>query len=437
MIKLVRDEMPQEGLVFVAMPYQVKQLAGGVMFDFDDLYEKVYAPTIQECGMKPERADLIFGTAEGVFDAVWRGVQRAEVVVVDCTARSVDVALELMMAITLNKRLVVLAQSVDDVPVDVRGHVRPIVYNPVGLGVATLIQSLKNDLNAARAKTVIENTLVAFREAGAEPIQGVIVTVTKDRAVVETEDRGRHQLLELNNGDVDYTRFVSDMTRLYKVGERVQGAVATDFEGMRRYTMLADQTNPWPGLVADFPLGKRFNSRVVNVHDGVGGFVAVTHGVNGHLPFGEVRLAGLQRGTEVEVEIVRVDQAARKVGLHLHRVLTPTGQAAQQTRPASANTQDLPTVGTTLTGQIKRAEPEQGHRGGYILLSLEGYPKAPWAKLHCTQMTQELREDLNDGDVDLGDEEITVEILRVDAVRGRIEVREVAQDEPSALADAA
>jgi small subunit ribosomal protein S1 len=431
MIKLIRDEMPQEGLVFVAMPYRAKQLPDGTMFDFDDLYGKVYVPTILECGMKPQRADLIFGSAEGVFDTVWRGVQRAEVVLVDLTIRSVDVALELMMAITLNKRLVVLAQSLDDVPVDVRGHVHPILYNPVGLGVATLIQGLKSDLNTARARTVIENTLVPFKEAGTEPMPGVVVVVTKDRAVVETGDRGHRQLFELSNADVDYSRLVPDMTRLYKVGDRAQGAVATDFEGVRRYTMLADRTNPWQGLVADFPVGRRFASRVVNVPKDKGGFVSVAHGINGHVPVAEARQANLLRDMEVEVEVVRVDPVARKVDLRLHRVLTLGRSVTLLPHPTSANLRDLPTVGMKLTGHVKRAEPEQGHRGGFILLRLADYPKAPLAILHCTQMSRELREDLNDSGVDLANEKITVEVVRVDAVHARIDVMELVEDDDS------
>jgi hypothetical protein len=101
MIKLVRELKTEESVAFVAMPYGEKALPDGRLFDFDGLYHHVYAQTLQECGMVAERADLLFDSAEGVFEAVWKGLQRAEVVVVDCTTRSADVSLELGLAMAL------------------------------------------------------------------------------------------------------------------------------------------------------------------------------------------------------------------------------------------------------------------------------------------------------------------------------------------------
>ena len=63
-------------------------------------------------------------------------------------------------------------------------------------------------------------------------------------------------------------------------------------------------------------------------------------------------------------------------------------------------------------------------RGGYILLRLKGYEHGPTAMLHCSKMTQDLRDDLNDSEIDLKDEKIPVEVVHVDPVRNRISVRE-------------
>src|ERR1022692_1568721 len=62
------------------------------------------------------------------------------------------------------KRLVVLAQCLGDIPTDLRGLVRPILYPAEGLGVATLMEQLKDQLQIVRAETVTENMLVPLKE---------------------------------------------------------------------------------------------------------------------------------------------------------------------------------------------------------------------------------------------------------------------------------
>jgi hypothetical protein len=441
MIKLTRDEKPEEGIAFVAMPYGHKPLANGEPFHFDALYHEVYVPTIRECGMTAERADHIWGASEGVLEAVWRGIQHAEVVIVDCTTRSADVALELGLAMVLGKRSVVLAQCLEDIPTDLRGRVRPILYETAGLGVAGLMQKLKDQLHIVRGETMTENTLVPLMDAGTEPMPGSVVVVTKERAVVETDAGGHRQLWELSNADVDYARKIPDMTRRFTIGDRLPGAIVTDFEGARRYTLLVDKINPWPGLVADYPVGRTFTSQVVNLRDGVGAFVCVTGGINGRVPSVEARQAGLTRDTQVEVEIVRVDPAARQVGLRLRKVLLPGGPVPGAVPPArqSASQDDspaasLPAVGARLLGCVTRVAPEQQGRSGYLLLRLKGYQSGPQAILHWKRMSQELREDLNDSDVELMGEEIMVEVTQVDPARRRIELRELPTADQQAAA---
>jgi small subunit ribosomal protein S1 len=119
----------------------------------------------------------------------------------------------------LGKRTVVLAQRLEDIPTDVRGRVRPILYQAAGLGVAALMQKLKDQLQIARGETVMENTLVALTGADTEPMPGCIVHVTKERALVETESGGHRQFWELSKADADYARLIPDMTRRFTVGD--------------------------------------------------------------------------------------------------------------------------------------------------------------------------------------------------------------------------
>jgi small subunit ribosomal protein S1 len=422
MIKLERGDMPQDGIAFVAMPYGIKQLDGGESFDFDELYDMVYASTIGNCGMIPRRADRIWGTDQGILDTVWRGIQCAEVVIVDCTTRSIDVGLELGLSMSLGKRLIVVAQRLEDIPNDVRGHLRPVLWTPGDhMGAPKLMQSLANELKTIRAEAVTENAFVPLKGASTEPAPGRIVLVEKDRAVVET-DGGHHDLLPLDGAHVTYSRFVTDMTHLYKVGDRLDGAITTNLEGARFYTLLADQLNPWPDIEASHPVGTVFTGRVQNIVDGKGAWVGLAAGINGYLPMQEVRQANLHRHDEIEAEVISLDPAARKVSLRLRHLAIPALPPRPSAQPLSAL--GLPRVGDRMRGWVVKATPEKG----FILLQLEGYENGKPAILHISRMTPDLRDDLRDGKVEM-DEEISVEVTRVDSRMSRIELLELPESD--------
>jgi hypothetical protein len=418
MLKLDRTIEPDQNRVFFAMPMGSKTLPDGRIYDFDPLYRTVFVPVVRDCGMQEERADEIFGTTHGVMDAAWHGLQRAHVVIVDLTIRSADVALELGLAMALGKRMIVLTQNRDDVPTDLRGHVRPKVYSPDGMGLVELITELKQLLITAREEAVTENTFVPLRGAGTDPTPGTIIKVCTDHAVVDTEERGPRRFCELGNADVDYGRLIPDMTRLFRLGQRLHGAIVTDAAGEFKYSLLNDKRNPWPGIVGDFPEGHVFRSRVVHLRDEVGAFVALADGVNGLVPGTDARRARLAVGSEVEVEILRVDADSRRVSLRLrHNLQTPV------TPPAAG----YPAGGTRVYGQVLKAVPESDGRGGFMVLRLDGPHEWPTAILHHSQMTAELRAELNGNRFD-GQEDILVEVVRCDPVGKRISVREVPEE---------
>ena len=78
-----------------------------------------------------------------------------------------------------------------------------------------------------------------------------------------------------------------------------------------------------------------------------------------------------------------------------------------------------------MRGWVVKATPEKG----FVLLQLEGYESGKPAILHISRMTPDLREDLRDGKVEV-DEEISVEVFRVDPRMSRIELLE--RPEPDA-----
>ncbi|HZX01600.1 hypothetical protein [Kribbella sp.] len=91
-------------------------------------YESVYRPAIEQAGLEPMRADNdLFGTGK-IIDQVWRGINRAAVLVAELTSKNPNVFYELGIAHALHKPVVLVSSNEDDIPFDLR-HIRVIVYD--------------------------------------------------------------------------------------------------------------------------------------------------------------------------------------------------------------------------------------------------------------------------------------------------------------------
>jgi ribosomal protein S1 len=208
----------------------------------------------------------------------------------------------------------------------------------------------------------------------------------------------------LSNADVSLSRIV-DMARRFNVGDRVNGAFVGDpRKGTAKYTLVAGQDDPWPSLEKQFPVGKIFSSVVCTVVDKVGPFVTVAEDVNGLIP--EKTLTGPvpPAGTPVEVRVAKIDAVNRKISLRLNRQLT-----AVTDLPTAQPSNTL--VGQRGYGKVVKAIPLKDGRGGFILLEISGRERP--AMLLCKDMSADLRDDLRDGEIRVGDE-IYVEVTRVE-----------------------
>lgn len=93
-----------------------------------DYYEKIYKPAIEKAGLKSVRADAdIFGTGK-IIDQVWRGITQAKILVAELTSRNPNVFYELGLAHALEKPVVLVSSTEDDVPFDLQ-HIRVIYYD--------------------------------------------------------------------------------------------------------------------------------------------------------------------------------------------------------------------------------------------------------------------------------------------------------------------
>jgi hypothetical protein len=129
---------------------------------FDGYYANVMRPAILAVGLSCVRADEIYGTG-AIVDDIYRAIQSADICVADVTGRNPNVSYELGMAHALGKPVLLLTQSIADVPFDYR-HLRLISYDPKQFGwenafgrmiEQTLTTTLRNPTSHLALKAVV------------------------------------------------------------------------------------------------------------------------------------------------------------------------------------------------------------------------------------------------------------------------------------------
>ncbi|NSX38643.1 S1 RNA-binding domain-containing protein [Pseudarthrobacter oxydans] len=395
-----RTHAPEEGVIFVEMPFGVKD-----GYDFDRFYNGILVPLLRRIHLKPERSDGIYGPV-GILELIIRSIQRAEIVIVDLSAASVNVGYELCAAQFYGKRCVFIAMEGSKIPTDLPNN-RVLWYSPTNdvFAVHTFEEQLTAQIEALRKEPAEE--MGPVRYVGMTRVPGTVKDVKPEYATVMTSDG---DLGFLTGADIDYTRVYDDLTKRLKIGEHLNGGFVIDPVTQRpKYSLLNAEDNPWPRIASAYPLGTAFRGTVVST-SAVGAFVRIVGRVNG-LVLKRSFPSGLPAvGEELDVEISRVDLTSRRVGLELQHPRVPVPLA-------------LPQVGEHFEAVVDRVVPVTAEgRGGYALLELEGYKRR--GLLLAKNMTPELREDFDKGLLQ-PEEIITVEVISVDREAGKMLLRDL------------
>jgi nucleoside 2-deoxyribosyltransferase len=121
------------------MPFSVPEL--GIV------YEDFVKPTIeQRCNLRVERGDDELGS-NVVMEDITKSIRRARLIVADLTGRNANVFYEVGIAHALNKPVLLMTQSIDDVPFDLR-HRRALVYEYSPRGCKRLETSLYENVQS-------------------------------------------------------------------------------------------------------------------------------------------------------------------------------------------------------------------------------------------------------------------------------------------------
>ncbi len=119
-----------------------------VLMSFDEALKPVYfdhiAKVVRDCGLTVRRADDFF-TAHHVMSDVWTGIVKSRVIVADCTGRNPNVFYEIGIAHTVGKPVILIVQSEEDVPFDLRST-RFIKYSFTPRGMVDFENTLRQTL---------------------------------------------------------------------------------------------------------------------------------------------------------------------------------------------------------------------------------------------------------------------------------------------------
>ncbi len=103
--------------VFVLMPFTPA---------LQPVFEDHIARAVTTVGLDVKRADDFF-SVKSVISDIWSAIHAASFVVADCTGRNPNVMYEIGLAHAIGRETILISQSIDDVPFDLR-HLRIILY---------------------------------------------------------------------------------------------------------------------------------------------------------------------------------------------------------------------------------------------------------------------------------------------------------------------
>lgn len=137
----------------LAAIYKILDFAAGrkrcfVLMPFDKRFNPVYKtciePTLANMKWVCKRADGIFQPRD-VMNLVWEEILKAHLIIADLTHRNANVFYELGYAHAFHKNTILITQSIEDVPFDLRQR-QMVKYSPTPKGYKSLADSLKRYL---------------------------------------------------------------------------------------------------------------------------------------------------------------------------------------------------------------------------------------------------------------------------------------------------
>jgi hypothetical protein len=177
---------------FVLMPF------GGWR---DDYYETIYKPAIESSGLDPHRADDLFRPSTIVND-IWAYTKRAKLLLADLSGKNPNVFYELGLAHALAKPAILIAESMEEIPFDLRA-LRIIVYDKNAPDWGKLLRDKIGSAISEVLKSPVEAVLPAFLDVKGESSKTTVSQQEKDLIEIKQElDLLRREIRSRENIDL-------------------------------------------------------------------------------------------------------------------------------------------------------------------------------------------------------------------------------------------
>lgn len=172
--KTMGKENKTTGSCFVIMPF------GGW---FDKYYNDIFFEAIKDSGLNAKRADDLYRSSPIIND-IWEFTKNATVILADLTDKNPNVLYELGLAHAIQKPAILVTETIDDVPFDLRA-LRVIVYD-------------KNESDwGDKLKVKITSSI---KETIKSPLSRVLPTFLKvDESLSQKVSFGQKEFLDLKN----------------------------------------------------------------------------------------------------------------------------------------------------------------------------------------------------------------------------------------------
>jgi len=201
------------GTCFVMMPFKDP---------FGVYYDAIFKPSIIKANLDPIRADDLFRPSVIVSD-LWKMIQKAKVLLAELTTKNANVFYELGLAHAIGKPVILVAETMDDVPFDLQ-QLRILTYN-------------KND--PAWGEKLSDGIINAITETLNSPIEAVPSIFRKTVASQAPEQDATHARLDRLESQIRGLRAQeSRKSRLYNPWEK-------ELEDVDNPRELADWERRW------------------------------------------------------------------------------------------------------------------------------------------------------------------------------------------------
>jgi len=294
--------------------------------------------------------------------------------------------------------------------VDIRPirDVTPLMHNPQPFEIlkmdrrrGNIVVSRRTVLEESRAEQRSE--IVQNLEEG-QVVEGVVKNITDYGAFVDLG--GIDGLLHVT--DMAWRR-VNHPTEILNIGQTVKVQIIRINQETHRISLGMKQleSDPWNDIGTKFPIGKKIRGTVTNITD-YGAFVELEPGIEGLIHVSEMSWTKknvhpgkiLSTSQEVDVVVLEVDPAKRRISLGLKQTLENPWEAFARNYP----------VGSRVEGEVKN-KTEFG-----LFIGLEGDVDGMvhLSDLDWTRPGEQVIEEYNRGDI------VKAQVLDVDIDKERI-----------------